>query len=388
MDYLRFVKKFSLHTQHRDITEANKPIWDATLLATWTEAKKSKMSAQQFVTTYNSLLDLIFDPADVQAVLSESQCWKNCSGALNRLCATMTGRSMFNACLQGLLVTEVEHEMLRCIQSLEGQHVSQSLIDSLQREIMRAVEALPGSSGLAARRTISMRYRSVDITVTVTSITEEASLRIAGVIKEYALKALSLSRWWCEDDVCGAATQGYPTITGVDPAILQPMEACRVAANALWDTTENFDADSVKQLMRLKGPYLTSIDRTAAIEIEAFKALVGEKGGDVLQAKVLEMLPTDEASAQTFRLDSFVGSLNALMGTRRAGHRAGGAGDRGRLAVAPLADHRLHWQQQLPGHGGQAARVVGDLRGQGRQRRQGRACHRGLLVRVAPGGGR
>jgi hypothetical protein len=233
LDYLRFIKKHDLHKRFKAVAEANQGVIDDSLLAAWTESKRNKMTPRRFIETYHNIVDLISSLTDLEAVLSEGESWGKVATELHRLCAHKCGRAMFSTGLQGLLVSEVEAAMGSCMKELEGKVLNEGVVEGVQRAILQAVDKIPGAGGLAGRRTVAMQYRSVLIEVPVASVTEESWLRIAAVIKEYAVKDNILTRWWCEDDVCGAPTQGMPKIAGVSESLLRSMDACRVAANSL-----------------------------------------------------------------------------------------------------------------------------------------------------------
>lgn len=118
----------------------------------------------------------------------------------------------------------------------------------------------------------------------VGSISEEAELRIASLLKGLGVEQGLLDAFWVEDELL---TDESPLANdmrakSVAPALVAPYAQPRATATALFaDHTTELDASEVSRLLASKEDWMLSMDRTFGIEIAFLSGMVGAGGEEV-----------------------------------------------------------------------------------------------------------
>lgn len=137
------------------------------------------------------------------------------------------------------------------------------------------------------RRTVQIPYRSAMLELRVASISEEAELRIAALLKGLGVEQGLLQGFWVEDELLADDTivTNDARMKSVAPALLAPYAQPRSTASALFsDHPTELDASEVSRLLAAKEDWMISMDRTFLIEFSFLTGMLGAGGEQVVWA--------------------------------------------------------------------------------------------------------
>lgn len=131
-----------------------------------------------------------------------------------------------------------------------------------------------------------MQYRGTPIELRVSSVAEEAEMRIAALVKGVAVERKKLAAFWVESDLVGEFSGAFGTggaSQNVSHSLIKMYKQPRASATALFTDQGDLDASEVSRLLASKESWLLSMDRTFAIEIAFLSGMLGSGGEEALQ---------------------------------------------------------------------------------------------------------
>ena len=155
LELMRWVKQHSLHMKFADETGIVLPHFDWTLMCSWQQCKKEKVTPAEWWQMYGSIGGMVVDEAAMQKLLECTTNWEDCADALNRLCDTRVGHGMFAWAQQHVTASTLGRPMDDAMLKLSMcDPLAAKEIDDAKKRITESSAKLPGISGLPSRQAL------------------------------------------------------------------------------------------------------------------------------------------------------------------------------------------------------------------------------------------
>lgn len=130
---------------------------------------------------------------------------------------------------------------------------------------------------------MNLQYRGTPIELRVGSISGEADLRIASLVKGVAVQRRKLEPLWVEAELLGEASADPTGSQNVAHSLISAYRQPRASMSALFSDSGDLDASQVSKLLAAQEGWLLSMDRSLAVEIAFLSGMLGSGGEQVPQ---------------------------------------------------------------------------------------------------------
>ena len=157
---------------------------------------------------------------------------------------------------------------------------------------MEKVHSVNADPAAEKRRLIRMPFRDVEVSLHVSSLTEEVDLRHTCLAKELALgagKLLPMQGELLLAPACAATSAAY------SEAKLRAWNAVRREANRLFEAGSCITVANFVACLQKNGRNLLLLDRTFRLEVSWWIKIKERAGEQIVQRKLLDLLPSMDA---------------------------------------------------------------------------------------------
>ena len=219
------------------------------------------------------------------------------------------GRMIFGFAIEQVMGSIVRADTEVAIQAMLDNNgvITEAMYNTAKMKCIESLEKKDGMAELSDKREVTILYRSAEFQVKVVSLMDEVEMRFASCLNSKALRTEELSPILCESDLVndtGAGKKGQ-----ICQEILEPWQQARASCNDHLRATGQLDGPAVVTFLARKEAALRSVDPTFAIEMLFFSSMVGKGGEKLLQAQILELMPT---RTTTMEAKSVLSSLKKL----------------------------------------------------------------------------
>ena len=219
------------------------------------------------------------------------------------------GRMIFGFAIEQVMGSIVRADTEVAIQAMLDNNgvITEAMYNTAKMKCIESLEKKDGMAELSDKREVTILYRSAEFQVKVVSLMDEVEMRFASCLKSKALRTEELSPILCESDLVndtGAGKKGQ-----ICQEILEPWQQARASCNDHLRATGQLDGPAVVTFLARKEAALRSVDPTFAIDMFFFCSMVGKGGEKLLQAQILELMPT---RTTTMEAKSVLSSLKKL----------------------------------------------------------------------------
>lgn len=290
---LRFVSRLGLHRLDPEKWALVRDWADGVLLAMLRKSRANSAKDDMFVDINSGLVELVLDREAVERVAG-------CEGDLMKVSAdlaTLTesggfGRALYLDRMGQVLAQQVALHIEGALAKTLGQKgdLTKEKYDTGKAELMKLLEATPGIDGLPAKRDVTIRYRGQAATASVSSLSEEVSLKFASALKSLAVQQRKLPKLWIEDVVISPGSKvDFKAVVSV--SMLKQASAARQQLRDMVSDASINSSDTLSKLVAQKSASLLLSDPSFKVEL----ALVSEltRGDELgrLRRGIMDALP-------------------------------------------------------------------------------------------------
>ena len=217
-------------------------------------AKSSAMKPIQFLTIHRDMVALLLPMDKVDRVLEETGRWSVVRDELVAICDTVLGKRLFGDTLAKVLASTVEDIAQDHVSKfLTGKKVLLASVQTLKKNLLDKIMAVPHVAELPDRRKIRVSYRGIHTSMKVNSIAEEISLRVDAELKTVAVVSGLLPPLFCEHELAitrkltAEAAKSKPAFEEI---LLRPWADARELANSLLASAACSDGWSIKVMLQ------------------------------------------------------------------------------------------------------------------------------------------
>jgi len=144
------------------------------------------------------------------------------------------------------------------------------------------------------KRAILVKYRGQDLPVEVSSVYAEVNVRLMATMKSRAIAMETSPSLIPLFNEVALLPLGGKSKLAVEESLLLEMNVARSSANALLTAERMMQGSAVDDVLTSRSEAILQIDPTFGLEISFFRWLIGAGGQQLLQARVLDALPSSQ----------------------------------------------------------------------------------------------
>ena len=307
---LALFARLDLCTIHPDEMKVVKQWMDDAVGFLYMKAKQVNMPPSKFIACNRELVGLVLPLDDVDVLVEHRGPWSEKQVELVAVVSSSElGRMIFGFAIEQVMGSIVRADTEVAIQAMLDNNgvITEAVYNTAKMKCIESLEKKDGMAELSDKREVTILYRSAEFQVKVVSLMDEVEMRFASCLKSRALRTEELSPILCESDLVNDTGAGKKGQIGQE--ILEPWQQARASCNDHLRATGQLDGPAVVTFLARKEAALRSVDPTFAIEMLFFSSMVGKGGEKLLQAQILELMPT---RTTTMEAKSVLSSLKKL----------------------------------------------------------------------------
>ena len=292
---LAVMKTFSrleVKTTQLVVIKRLKAVFDEAMMTCYAEMKKNNVQLEEFWPIYRDQCCLILDESQADRVMAQAGSWMAVAKELQTLTGTsQLGQAMFGEFHECVVSERVHIALRRSVSMMQKEPKLDKLVMAkCAHDFEEEVKGTEARKLLLKKRHAEVVYRGLTLQIQVTSIDEEMSLARAAWVKTHAIPE-HLDELRYEKNILDA--DGARTAKKeISEDLLAEYASARVAAAAMIEPCEG--GIQILDKLQSKISLLTAIDSTFVIEVAACAALVGKSGLQMVQNRLLHILPSEE----------------------------------------------------------------------------------------------
>lgn len=181
---MRCLKRLQVDTKEKATVDVVRPLFDEALVAAYAAMRREGIPTGHFWEVHGDIASMVVDGQAVQAILNQKGSWLLVSSQLRRVRSeSELGSKMFGFAAAEVVSEEVGVYLDKKLESLPPESVTLEIATKWAEDVEAELMAKPGVENLTGPREIPLTYRSIALKVTVLSVHDEISLRLACQLK-------------------------------------------------------------------------------------------------------------------------------------------------------------------------------------------------------------
>ena len=315
VSFARFVVRVKLHLKFMaELVHVRSHI-DIALTQMYTVHAKACLTVKDFWDQYKACAFIVVDAALTEQIINAEGSWSSVARQIRSVCCgSKLGQKMFGFLQFFAASSHMESFINGQIEDLKasaGPIPADALTVLLAAALLEAEDQHVVDDFLARKRETNITYKGLPCRVVVAGVGDEVHLRFAAFAKEHAADGQIV-----ELGFENGFRSNHCIRKKFAPELLSQMNNARRAASIALSAQPWGSGEALTGFFDANGTTYLQLDKSFAVEVGFVQALVGQGGEDLLDNKILAILPCGEVGKPAVSLD---GAIAALKGIRVTG---------------------------------------------------------------------
>ena len=290
---MQYIKRNNLHAQWVELWEALTDTMDKALERSWVAVQAAKLSTSMWLESHEDYIDLVIHKESLTKCVRNTTTWSDVQEDLVEVCKTQCGRRIFSSKLGELTGAACSKQIADVINKMKDMaRTTQAAIDGLVRRMEEMAKNLGKDlHAMGSDTEISYLYCGFDCKTKVSTMFQEAMVKIHANLRSFALRDGTLPVLWCEKELIEPLPLGTK-LPKVDVALVAGSKRARAACKEML---EHGNGQDIKLHLAKHHTLLKGFDKYWQIERDFWLSVVGQPGETRLKSAVLNELPTVDA---------------------------------------------------------------------------------------------